>query len=575
MPLQIKRGPTADRTTYTPVQGELVFDTDENKLYVGDGTTVGGIASTSISIEDAQDAAASLLTSGIHTGISFTYNDTAARIDAVLGTDLVTDIKGSVFADDSTILVDSVSAQINLDGTVKGDIVPDVDSAYDLGSASFKFRDLYLSGTSIYLGSALITASGSIVNLPAGSTIGGLDIGSGSGVTPGSNYNINIVGDDSTVILNSSTKTITAAGGFVGNITGNLIGNTTGYHTGDVKGSIFADDSTILVDAVGAVIRADIATDEIKLGTPSSYDLRIYKTVPGEVTFDVSGLLDFRLNATNLNLGSNTYSSRLNIFRSGSVGTIANFYTAVTGGGTSGNNFSFYRANGTLGSPTAMADGERIIDIDFHGHTGSGYFSAANIRAYVDGTPSAGVVPGGLVLMTRSAGGSMQNSVTIDSTNATTLRGNLNVDSGNVNVTVYGNNQSVKSVNFYRARGNISTPTTALANDHLYSLKFNAYDGSAYQQSSLIRAEIDGSLLGGGIVPGKLVLMTVGTAGTMTTAMQINKDQVVSVNKALQLPVYADSTARSAGIPTPATGMVCITASSFTWYDGTVWQTLT
>ncbi len=52
-------------------------------------------------------------------------------------------------------------------------VVPSSTEFYDLGSAAKRWKDLYLSGSSIHLGSATITATGSAVNLPAGSTIGG------------------------------------------------------------------------------------------------------------------------------------------------------------------------------------------------------------------------------------------------------------------------------------------------------------------------------------------------------------------------------------------------------------------
>ena len=42
--LQIKRGLENTRSTQTPAAGELILTTDEHKLYVGDGTTAGGIA---------------------------------------------------------------------------------------------------------------------------------------------------------------------------------------------------------------------------------------------------------------------------------------------------------------------------------------------------------------------------------------------------------------------------------------------------------------------------------------------------------------------------------------------------
>ena len=43
MALRLKRGNTTQRLATTPVDGELVFDTTENKLYVGKNNTAGGV----------------------------------------------------------------------------------------------------------------------------------------------------------------------------------------------------------------------------------------------------------------------------------------------------------------------------------------------------------------------------------------------------------------------------------------------------------------------------------------------------------------------------------------------------
>ena len=43
MPLQIRRGSDSERAAVTFLQGEPVFTTDTKVLYIGDGTTVGGI----------------------------------------------------------------------------------------------------------------------------------------------------------------------------------------------------------------------------------------------------------------------------------------------------------------------------------------------------------------------------------------------------------------------------------------------------------------------------------------------------------------------------------------------------
>lgn len=58
-------------------------------------------------------------------------------------------------------------------GAVADHIVPSTNEQIDLGHSTKKFRDLYLSGSTLYLGGATINSSGSAVQLPAGTTIGG------------------------------------------------------------------------------------------------------------------------------------------------------------------------------------------------------------------------------------------------------------------------------------------------------------------------------------------------------------------------------------------------------------------
>ncbi len=43
MVIKLSRGSSEDRVTYTPEVGELILDTSENCLYVGDGETPGGL----------------------------------------------------------------------------------------------------------------------------------------------------------------------------------------------------------------------------------------------------------------------------------------------------------------------------------------------------------------------------------------------------------------------------------------------------------------------------------------------------------------------------------------------------
>ena len=59
------------------------------------------------------------------------------------------DLVGSVFADDSTVMIDSILAAVNLDGTIRGNVSPNANqhNLWDLGSNAVRFKDAYIQGT--------------------------------------------------------------------------------------------------------------------------------------------------------------------------------------------------------------------------------------------------------------------------------------------------------------------------------------------------------------------------------------------------------------------------------------------
>ena len=72
-------------------------------------------------------------------------------------------------------------------------------------------------------------------------------------------------------ITNAGSITATTFNGnLVGNVTGTITGNTSGVHTGDVKGSVFANDSTMLIDGVGGLIVGDVVNSSVATGTLTS-----------------------------------------------------------------------------------------------------------------------------------------------------------------------------------------------------------------------------------------------------------------------------------------------------------------
>ena len=153
MALRLRRGTDAERLLITPLQGELIYATDTKLLFVGDGTTPGGTLVTGsggdnftinsmldtdltglandevliynsgtekwepgvINVDDLGDALLGtpqendILT---YDGENWTNSDIFIGSIAATGT-LDGDVTGSVFADDSTLLVDGISGTLS------------------------------------------------------------------------------------------------------------------------------------------------------------------------------------------------------------------------------------------------------------------------------------------------------------------------------------------------------------------------------------------------------------------------------------------------------------------------------
>jgi hypothetical protein len=92
------------------------------------------------------------------------------------------DLVGSVFADDSTILIDSILAAVNLDGTIRGHVRPNANqhNLWDLGTDAVRFKNAYFAGT-----------------------INGAHVGTLDGDVEGS-----VFGDDSTLLVDGNNNKI-------------------------------------------------------------------------------------------------------------------------------------------------------------------------------------------------------------------------------------------------------------------------------------------------------------------------------------------------------------------------------
>ena len=201
----------------------------------------------------------------------------------------------------------------------------------------------------------------------------------------GSNINASITADDSTLLVDAGlgrivgpvfanvtgnvtgnlTGNVTGnvSGNVTGNVTGDVTGNTAGYHTGDVKGSVFADNSSLLVDAVDSIFYGTVDTGDIRINTDS-------------------------ITSNNLFVGTTTTPLNALQFHS-------DFFTYRTvSDPVNGKFFTMTQSRGTLTSPTAVQAGDELGGVLVRAYTNTSVSGIAGVFGFVvDSTAS--IVPGG------------------------------------------------------------------------------------------------------------------------------------------------------------------------------------
>ena len=328
MALQIRRGTDAERTAGGGVvfaNGELVYVTDTDKLYIGDGATAGGmplagsaiasigeyiVADTINSTLDLQqnldlngkdiigtgniniagtitatgninlgdDAGADTvnlaaqITSSLTPNTDATYDlgSSTLKWNNIHAVRLDGDVEGSVFGDDSTLLVDAVN-NIVPSAVVSGTEATNWNTAYGWGDHST--QNYIVDGTADAI-TATMVAEDVITSreLADGNSYNGTFDGDLTGDVTGNvagNVTGDVKGSGAQTVLAANTGPSDAALSVLsvtattlsGTLTGNVTGNTAGYHTGDVKGSVFGDDSTVIVDAVNNTLIGNVTGD--------------------------------------------------------------------------------------------------------------------------------------------------------------------------------------------------------------------------------------------------------------------------------------------------------------------------
>lgn len=232
MSFRLRRGTDTERQSVVFAEGELVYTIDTKELYVGDGTTLGGIRITGAVSESpialTQDldmngfdiiGSGDIDINGQITASAFYGNGSGLTNLPVLDVNNGAAYQISIMGADSSIIVNSDTSEVfgdfvgNLKGAVfdsSNNIMIDNVMRTMYGTLNGEFNGvstgLFISAdSSVMVNSDTSTFTGNFVGDAAGLTNFPPDI-----VVPGGDYSINIVGEDSSNIVNVATNSITA-----------------------------------------------------------------------------------------------------------------------------------------------------------------------------------------------------------------------------------------------------------------------------------------------------------------------------------------------------------------------------
>jgi hypothetical protein len=186
MALRLRRGTDAQRQLITPQSGELIYTTDTNEVYVGDGVTPGGNKS---------------------------FGSIPTSIDDLDDVDVSTDAP--------------TNGQVLKWNSTQGKFLPAADTGSDFSASSIGD-----------LGDVDLTTSPTVDQVLSwnGSNFAPIDP---LNLVNGSSVNVDIVGDNSEIMVDTTSNTFR------------------GTFDGDLSGSVFSDDSTLIIDGVNSLVIAE------------------------------------------------------------------------------------------------------------------------------------------------------------------------------------------------------------------------------------------------------------------------------------------------------------------------------
>ena len=370
MSLRIRRGTNSQRTGITFDLGEIVYTTDTQKLYIGDGVTAGG--------KNFLETSA---------GVGFTFNPTTQQIDFSIGNlNLNT---AQVSEDASRLYYTNERAQ----DTVGAALI--AGNAFNTG-VTFTYDDVNNRITAVSTGGLTNISADTNPSLGGNLSTGSFSISGNGSVTTGTITATNLGGNLSTGAFNiSGTGSISA-----GTITATNLGGNLAAGSYNITGIGSLGATTLTATNLGGNLSTGAfnisGTGTISAGTITATTFATTSggsIITGSINGSTGGLAIYATNNIPLSI----------------TGTI-------TGGANGQMYVSVRTARGTNSSPLTTVAGDNLGGFVISGYNGSAYQGSAIIStAWEAGAVLSDTIPKSTLTLGVGGGGSTITRATLAS----------------------------------------------------------------------------------------------------------------------------------------------------------------
>lgn len=482
MSLILRRGTDAQRTGIIFDQGEVLYTTDTQKLYIGDGATSGGkhILATSAGVGLSFNATTQALDFNTN-NLGLTTSVVSEGTNQYFTSQRAQDAAAALFiaagagAKSGSVTTVTASGTVTISGTTTAGM-----------TVGEKFTIAGTGNTAVNTTTTITVATNDGATASTSFTVAsttGIVIGATFTGLPGTTGSRKVTGINGSVISFSPAATFSAGLTLPYSVTFNTIGLTAGtyYITTILSGTTLtlantrpnALSGTFLTSFTpGSLTGTTFTAGAEDTAITFNYD-SVNHVVTANVALNATGLTSVSAD-TNPTLGGNLTLAGYNI-----VGTV------------SGNSITI---NGTTGAVTAAS---------FTGpHTGT----------------TTGILNGNVISAT--------STTIIDNTAQTlSLRPTVGVFANLYTISSSGN---LPYILINASNGTYTAPTASIANDVMGGIQWTGYNGTSYNLSSVINTVADGAVVNGN-VPGKLQLGVQNSTGTGVQAMTFNSLGILSV----------------------------------------------